>query len=97
MSFKENKTNINRNGRPKGSQNKEKVFLKTFIEELINDNRETIINDFKKLTSKDRLMFVSVILKYVLPIQKENTEVQSELKPIEFVIRREVINSIEKN
>lgn len=51
------KTN-NPNGRPKGTPNRVTSTIRSWIVDLINDNREQIQKDLKALDPKDRLSFI---------------------------------------
>jgi hypothetical protein len=91
MSFKTDKSKINLNGRPKGSQNKEKLLIREFLHELIENNQSLIIEDFQKLDPKDRLQIVTNLLKYITPIQKEVDFENHKIEPITFRVIRETI------
>ena len=54
-------------GRPKGVRNRDTEDLRRFLEDTLNDNREQIIKDLKKLDPKDRLQIIEKLLSYVLP------------------------------
>lgn len=66
MGLKKGMTN-NTKGRPKGKPNKTTEEIRTMIQNFISDNLDTLQEDFDKLDSKDRLVFIERILKQVLP------------------------------
>ena len=57
-------------GRSKGTPNKVTADLRTWIEQLINDNREQIQADLTALEPKDRLSMLEKLLTYVIPKQQ---------------------------
>lgn len=61
----------NPNGRPKGTPNKATLSLREFIANIIDENREQIAADLKKLTPKERLIIVEKLIQYIIPKQKE--------------------------
>ena len=60
-------------GRQAGTPNKVTGTLKDFISNLIENNREQIEADLKKLQPKDRLMILERLLQYVIPKQNDIT------------------------
>lgn len=57
----------NPDGRPKGTNNKLTKQLRETINDFLETNFETVINDFEKLTPKERLKFYCELLQYGLP------------------------------
>jgi predicted component of type VI protein secretion system len=57
----------NPEGRPKGTNNKLSKQLRETINDFLETNFETVINDFEKLTPKERLKFYCELLQYGLP------------------------------
>lgn len=98
--FKKNPENINRKGRPKGSKNKEKLVIKDFINELINDNQNLILEDFKSLTPNERIKHTINLMRFVIPFAKDiEIENITTLQPLEFRILPPIWNIVdaEKN
>ncbi len=60
----------NPGGRPKGTPNKVTTTMKEWIADLLNNNRERLEEDFKRLCPKDRLQIAERLLHYVLPKQQ---------------------------
>jgi hypothetical protein len=83
MGLQKGRTN-NKQGRPKGSQNKSSKELREFIFEFISDNLPKLQNDFDKLDNpKDRLMFIERLFQYSLPkLQAQSIEFEN---PIQFM------------
>ena len=67
-------------GRPKGVPNKATGSLREFINELVNENREQVKEDFKALEPKDRIAMFEKLLRYSLPTL-QSTTLQAE-KPL---------------
>lgn len=65
-------------GRVKGTPNKITSSLKEFIKNLINDNREQIIEDLRALQPYQRLLFIERLINYVLPKQA-SADIQSQI------------------
>ncbi len=57
----------NKNGRPKGSLDKVSRRVRELITELVEENLDSIQEDFKTLSPKDRLEMISKLLPYVIP------------------------------
>lgn len=57
-------------GRQAGTPNKFTGTLKEFVVNLVDENREQINKDLKKLTPKDRLNILERLMQYVLPKQQ---------------------------
>lgn len=54
-------------GRPKGSKNKINSQMRDYIQQIFDDNYESIQEDLESLEPKDRLKFLSDLLPYLLP------------------------------
>lgn len=57
----------NPNGRPKGSPNKVTANMRSWLAELIDDNRTQIVSDLAALEPKDRLTILERFMQYTLP------------------------------
>ena len=66
MPFKKGQSG-NKAGKPKGATNKTTIDLRKWINQFIDDNREQIQKDWKRLEPKDRLAMFEKLLKYCLP------------------------------
>jgi hypothetical protein len=73
------KTN-NPNGRPIGKPNKITTDLKAFIADIVDMNREAIINDLEALEPYQRLIILEKLLRFVVPQEKglQSIEVKPE-------------------
>lgn len=66
----------NPKGRPKGAKDKVSTTLKQWVVELLNDNREQIQKDLKKLSPRDRVNALLGLLPYVMPkMQSVNADI----------------------
>jgi len=63
-------------GRPRGTANKVSMKVKESIVKFLEDNMETIQEDFDKLKPRERLQFISDILSYATP---KLSAIQSEV------------------
>lgn len=76
-------------GRQAGTPNKVTETLKEFIVNLLDDNREQIVDDIKTLRPKDRLAVLERLMQYVLPRQQAvNADIVANDLPRELVITR---------
>ncbi len=57
----------NPNGRPKGRQNNVTIEMKEWVKELIDDNREQLGRDLKKLNPNERWRVIEKLMSYVMP------------------------------
>lgn len=57
-------------GRQAGTPNKITGTLKEFVANLVDDNREQIVDDLKTLKPKERLVVLERLMQYVLPKQQ---------------------------
>jgi hypothetical protein len=63
-------------GRPKGAKNKVNAQMRDLIQQLFDDNFDTIQEDLESLDPKDRLKFLSDLLPYLLPKLQSTTHSQ---------------------
>jgi hypothetical protein len=72
----------NPDGRPKGTNNKLTKQLRETINDFLETNFENVIQDFEKLTPKERLKFYCELLQYGLPklqaVKIEEPEIEYE-------------------
>jgi hypothetical protein len=66
----------NPNGRPKGALNKTTSTVRSWLVQLINDNREQIEQDFKSIEPKERLDLLQKLLPYLMPKVTDDAQVQ---------------------
>lgn len=88
MGLPKGRTN-NPTGRKRGSKNKITSDLKTFVSDLMNDNRAIIVRDLKRLEPKDRLTILERLMAYVLPKQQTidvKTQLEEEYRHLENLI-----------
>ena len=57
-------------GRSKGAPNKVTSTIKDWISQIIDDNREQVEKDLRKLSPKDRLQVFEKLMQYVIPKQQ---------------------------
>lgn len=57
-------------GRGKGSKNKVTIEVKSWIAQVIDNNREQVENDLLELEPKDRLLILEKLMQYVVPKQQ---------------------------
>ncbi len=74
----------NPNGRPKGSPNKITKELRSFVADLIDENREKIVEDFKTLQPKERLLILERYMQYVIPKKTHNEETKMRTQTLTF-------------
>lgn len=70
MGLPKGRTN-NPAGRKPGSQNKTTMEVKNLLLAFVSTNLDTLQADFNKLDSVQRLNFFEKVLKFVIPIQRE--------------------------
>ena len=56
-------------GRAKGTLNKTTVTTKLWIQQILDENQQTIRDDLKKLSAKDRVNALLSLIPYVVPKQ----------------------------
>ena len=71
----------NPNGRPIGSKNKGTAELRQRINTFLDDNWETLQQDFESLEPKERLMFYEKLLSFGLP-KLQATQLTSDFNSI---------------
>lgn len=76
--FTKNDPRINRKGRPKGSPNKTVEEVRAMVQRFVENNLETLQEDFEQLEPKDKLAFFERLLKHVLPSPITSLEQLSE-------------------
>jgi len=86
----------NPNGRPKGSPNKVTSSVKSWISQLLDDNREQIKQDFKKLDPKDRIAMFERLMQYVTP-KMGSVEAKIDLNELSENQIDEIIKNINEN
>jgi len=74
MTLKKGETN-NPNGRPKGKPNKATAELKTWITELIDNNRDQLEIDLKSMQPKERWQIIERLMQYTVP-KMQNTQME---------------------
>ncbi|HRG19195.1 MAG TPA: hypothetical protein PLP39_08900 [Flavobacterium lutivivi] len=95
MGLKQGMTN-NKNGRPIGAGGKIATDLRSKINQIIENNIETIQKDIDSLESKDRLLIFEKLLKYALPtLQAQSIEI--DLNSLSDSQLEQIINSINLN
>lgn len=57
-------------GRQAGTPNRVTGELRSFVSNLIDDNREQIVKDLKSLRPKERLAVIEKLMQFVLPRQQ---------------------------
>ena len=88
--FSKNDKRINRNGRPKGSANKNALELKQILTQMLQSYLDELSTQSDKLTLRDKLNFSRYVLPYILPklnnvtlTEKDNTQ----FAPVEIDIK----------
>lgn len=66
------KGSIKTGGRKAGIPNKVTSDLREWVNALVNNNREQMISDLKKLTPDKRLMFLEKLMSYCVPKMQQN-------------------------
>lgn len=67
------KFEIGNPGKPKGAKNKVNTQMRELIQNLFDDNFETIQEDLESLDPKDRLKFLTDLLPYLMPKLQSTT------------------------
>lgn len=68
-----NRTGIKTGGRKLGSSNLVTKEISDFILNFVDSNLEKIQQDVNELQPKERLQFIAMLLKFILPTQIKNT------------------------
>ncbi len=98
MGLKKGQTN-NPAGRPKGKPNKSTSETKAWINQLIEDNRDQVAKDLKKLEPKDRLAIIEKLIQYVVPKQQSisvEAQIQAEYDSLERLLKEAPEEAIEE-
>jgi len=80
-------------GRPAGVPNKVTQDLRAWITELIDENRDTLKNDFKALKPRDRLFLTEKLFRYIIPTLQA-TSLTTDLEKLSDEDLDRVINEI---
>lgn len=70
MAFKKG-TSGNPNGRPKGSTDEKKAYIRDWVMSIIGSNGKTLEQNFQRLSNKEQWRVITQLLPYVLPRQHE--------------------------
>lgn len=68
----------NPNGRPKGTPNKVTTELRSWIAQLIDNNRDQLERDLKKLGPRERWAVIEKLMQYTIP-RLQNVEGKFDL------------------
>lgn len=63
----------NPKGRPRGAKGKVNVSVREWLAQLVDDNREQLAKDFKKLSGKNRMLMLDKFLQYLIPKKSAST------------------------
>lgn len=95
MGLKKGMTN-NKKGRPKGTPNRVTGDLRTFVNDLLNDNRKQIISDLKAVEPAERLRVYERLLSYALP-KMQQSDSTIKIESLSDADLDRVINELTKN
>jgi len=90
MPFTKDDKRINRNGRTKGTPNKNTQELKQLLAQMLQGYLDELNTQSDQLTLRDKLNFSRYVLPYILPKLNNVTLTEtdnSEFKPVEIDIR----------
>jgi hypothetical protein len=87
MPFTKDDLNINRQGRPVGSLNKNTGHIKDLIFDLYNSNLAHIKSDFNNLTLEQRLQLNKDLLPYLLSKERFNASSTNDITDNEIVVK----------
>jgi len=82
-------------GRKKGQPNKMTKEIRTWLFNLVENNRSLIEKDFLKVTAERRLMFFEKLISYILP-KPQNLDITLEYKELERLLQKTPDDAIEK-
>ena len=89
MGFEKNNIGINRNGRPQGTPNKDTAEIKAVFKKLLENNIETLQEDFDALHPVQRIKFLLEVASFILPKMKSTEMVidsKSTFEPITILM-----------
>lgn len=92
----------NPNGRPRGSVDEKKAYIRDWVISIIGSNGKRLEQEFSRLPRKEQWRTITQLLPYVLPRQHEtsidaNMEVKTpEPITLRFVASKEDLEAIEK-
>jgi len=86
----------NPKGRPKGAPNKITTELKTWVQMLIDNNRQELEQDLKKLSPKERWQLIERLLAFCIP-KMQSTEAVLDLQRLTDAELEMIINQITSN
>ena len=82
-------------GRTKGSKNKATGELREFVNDFINNNRESLQNDFEALEPKEPIDTLIKLMKYSLPkLNRTELSTDTEREGNKVVIIRQIVKEI---
>ena len=88
--FTKNDKRINRNGRPKGTNNKNALELKQLLTQMLQGYLDELSTQSDQLTLRDKLNFSRYVLPYILPKLNNVTLTENDnpqFKPVEIDIK----------
>ncbi len=74
-------------GRKPGSPNRTTKAVKEFLTDFFENNRDQAMEDYLKLSPKDRLMFFEKVISYLTPKPTEQQNILVEYKHLEKLLR----------
>ena len=83
MGFEKNKIGINRNGRPQGTPNKDTAEIKAVFKLLLENNIETLQEDFEALQPAQRIKFLLEVASFIIPKMKSTEMIIDTKKDFE--------------
>jgi hypothetical protein len=95
MGLKKGNTN-NRSGRPKGTPNKVTTDLRKWITCFLEDEREQIVIDWKKLNAVQRIALWERLLRYSLP-QLTSTTLTTEIEKLTETQIDQILTNLKKS
>lgn len=85
----------NLKGRPRGTANKITIELKSWVTNLINQNRQTLELDLSLMEPRERWQIIERLMQFVIP-KMASVEAKLELDKLSDEQLDEIINSISK-
>ena len=92
----------NPNGRPRGSVDEKKAYIRDWVISIIGSNGKRLEQEFSKLPRKEQWRMITQLLPYVLPRQHETSidatmEIETpEPITLRIVASKEELEAIEK-